>query len=129
MTQMNIDRMDIIVNELMSGIKIADALKKVYKQRHIILPHDEELLKVGLEKLNMSNKTTNALFRNRMQTLNDVVNYCNVHKITNLKLFGRSAGIELFESILNYMWDNMSNEERKYLLIDIVERNEDNAIL
>ena len=128
MTQKNIDRMDAIVNELAAGKTIADALKIVYSKRNVVIPYNEELLSVGIEKLGMTTRTTNALRRNKMHTLLDVVNYCSKQKITTAKTFGNNLGIELFETVLNYLWDNMSSDERAAFLIDAVERNEQYAV-
>lgn len=128
MTQKNIDRMDIIVNELAAGKTISDALKTVYSKRNVVLPYNEELLSAGVEKLGMSLRTTNALRRSRIKTLNDVVNYCKKQKITTVKTFGHSSGVELFETILNYLWDRMNVKERTDFLIDTVERNEQYAV-
>ena len=128
MTQKNIDIMDIIVNELAAGKTISDALKTVYSKRNVVIPYNEELLSAGVEKLGMSLRTTNALRRSKINTLMDVVNYCQKQKITTVKTFGHNSGIELFETILNYLWDRMSLKERTDFLVDTVERNEGNLL-
>lgn len=49
--------------------------------------------------------------------------FCKGQKITEVMNLGRNSGIELFETILDYCWDHLSQEERVSFLIDTVERN------
>jgi hypothetical protein len=124
MTQKNIDTMDLIVAKLADGKSIAKALKDVYKKRNVVIPFDDDILNVNITKLGMSRRTTYALMRGRMQTLLDIVRYCEKQKITTVNLLGVNAGIEAFETILNYLWNKMSTDERVDFLIDTIERNE-----
>ena len=126
MTQRNIDIMDLIVDKMAEGKTIARALKEVYVKRNVVIPFDEENLDVSVTNLGMSRKTVHALMRGRMSTLTDVVKYCEKQKITTVRLLGVSAGIETFETMLNYLWNKMSTEERTEFLIDTVQRNEGN---
>lgn len=126
MTQTNINTMDIIANELVAGKKISEALKIVYNKRNVVIPCNDELLATDITKLHMSMRTTNSLLRGGIKTIADVANYCAKDKITTVRTFGTASGIELFETILNYMWDHMSKKERVDFLIDVVERNENN---
>ena len=126
MTQRNIDIMDLIVDKMAEGKTIARALKEVYVKRNVVIPFDEENLNVSVNNLGMSRKTVHALMRGRMSTLTDVVKYCEKQKITTVRLLGVSAGIETFETMLNYLWNKMSTEERTEFLIDTVQRNEGN---
>jgi hypothetical protein len=61
--------------------------------------------------------------RTKLTTLGAVVKFCNEHKITEIVNLGRSSGIEIFETILDYCWEHMSQEEQTSFLIDTVERN------
>lgn len=126
MTQTNINTMDIIVSKMTQGQTLSEALRGVYTKRNIAIPYHEEWLNSELTSLKMSLRTTQALLRNKMQTVGDIVNYTNEHKITNLKTFGKISAIELFEAILDYCWEHMSQNEQDRFLIDTVERNSGN---
>jgi hypothetical protein len=60
-----------------------------------------------------------------MRTIGDVIEFCKEKKITDITGFGVGSGIEVFESILDYCWGEMSNDERTNFLIDTVEINSD----
>jgi hypothetical protein len=133
MTQRDIDVMDMIVNQMVQGKTLSAALKDVYTKRNVGIKYHDEWLSCGIKTLNMSMRTTSALLGNRINTINDVVNYTNdvvnetkKRSITNLQTFGRISAIELFESILDYCWNQMSRDEKTAFLIDVVERNSDN---
>ena len=123
MTQTNINTMDLIVSKMAHGKTLSKALHEVYTKRNVAIPYHEEWLKCNLTSLKMSMRTTQALLRNKMATINDVVNYTKDNKITKLLTFGRVSAIELFESILDYCWNHMSQKEKDRFLIDTVERN------
>lgn len=123
MTQRNINTMDTIVDMLTEGKKLSEALKLVYTKRNVAIPYTEEMLDVRVTDLKMSMRTTNALMRAHLKTIKDVVKFCKTEKITSLKTFGVSCGIELFETILDRCWSKMDNERRTDFLIDTVERN------
>lgn len=124
MTQRNIDVMDIIVSKMAEGATIADALKSVYHRRSVCIPCNESDFNISIMDLNLSNRTTNALLRGKINTLSEAINFCNGNKITDIATLGRLSGIELFETILNYCWNRMNDNEKIYFLIDTVKRNE-----
>lgn len=126
MTQKNIEIMDRIVREMAAGRTFSEALKDVYVKRNVTIPYHEEDLNVSVDKLGMSKRTTYALMRGRMLTLAEVVNYCEKQKITTVRLLGVGAGIEIFETILNYLWSKMDNQRRTEFLIETIIRNEGN---
>lgn len=126
MTQRNIDTMDLIVSKMAHGKTLSKALHEVYTKRNVAIPYHEEWLDCKLTDLKMSMRTTSALLRNKMGTIGDIVNYAEEHKIIDLKTFGRVSAIELFESILDYCWNNMTQEEKDRFLIHTVERNSEN---
>lgn len=126
MTQRNIEIMDVIVDKMAAGKTLSDALKDVYKKRNVVIPFEDDDLKIGVDKLGMSKRTAYALMRGKMFTLTDVVKYCEKQKITTVNLLGANAGIETFETMLNYLWSKMDNQRRTEFLIDVVERNEMN---
>lgn len=126
MTQRNIDVMDIIVSKMAEGAKLSKALHLVYKKRNVAIPYSEDNLKASVMNLGMSGRTTNTLLRGKLRTIGDIVEFCENQKITKLANLGQNSGIEIFESILDYCWEHMSQEERVSFLIDTVERNSDN---
>lgn len=123
MTQRNIDVMDIIVSKMVEGATLSKALKLVYNKRNVVIPYNEEIYSIEVTKLPMTKKTINALMRGRLKTLGEVIEFCKCQKITEVVSLGVTSGVELFETILDYCWDNMSQEERVSFLIDTVERN------
>ena len=123
MTQINIYAMDKIVDHLAAGKTFAQALNRVYTTRNVVIPYNETDLCVLLETLGMSSRTTNALRRHHMSTLNDIVNYVECQKINTVPSLGIIAIKEIMETILNYCWDHMSEKQKTAFLIDTVERN------
>ena len=123
MTQRNIDVMDIIVNKMAEGDTLSKALKRVYNKRNVLIPYKEGIYDVAITSLPMSNRTANSLMRGRLKTIGEVIEFCKHQRITEVANFGRNSGIELFETILDYSWDHMSQDERVSFLIDTVERN------
>lgn len=123
MTQRDIDIMDVIVDKMVEGATLSQALKSVYAVRQVCIPCNTDTFNVSIQALKMSCRTTNALLRSKLQTLKDVINYCKKNKITDVPTLGKTSGIELFETILDYCWNHMSTNERTEFLIDIVERN------
>ena len=124
MTQRNIDTMDMIVSLLAQHKKISKTLRYVYDKRHLILPHNEKWYQIHVTDLGMTNRTTNALMRAHLTTVQDVVDYCEKSTIKDIKAFGQAAGVELLEAILDICWDNMTEKQRVDFLIDTVKRNE-----
>lgn len=123
MTQKNIDTMDMIVSLFAKHKKISKALKYVYYKRNLVLPHDERWYQVHIMNLGMTKRTTNALMRSHLTTLQDIIDYCEQSTIKDIKTFGQASGVELLETILDVCWDNMTEQQRVDFLIDTVERN------
>ena len=126
MTQKNIEIMDLIVDKMVAGKKLSEALKDVYTKRRVEIPFNDKDLDVRVDSIGMSNRAAFALMRGKMMTLSDVVAYCEKQKITTVNLLGRMAGIEAFETILDYMWSKMPKSERAEFLMDVIEINEEN---
>lgn len=126
MTERNIDVMDLIVSKMAEGAKLSKALKLVYHTRNVCITYNEEDFNVPIEKLGMSTRTTNSLLRAKLTTIGDIVEFCEYQKITKVTNLGKSSGVELFETILDYCWGRMTMSERELFLIDTVERNSDN---
>ena len=126
MTQKNIDIMNIIVSKLAEGETLSAAMKEVYTKRSVSIPYHEEWLACNIPELKMSLRTTGALMRHKIRTIGDVVNYTEKKRITSLPSLGMTCGVELFESILNYCWHQMTREEQIVFLIKTVEKNSEN---
>ena len=125
MTQQHIDTMDIIVDLVASGKKISQALGEVYKKRCIVLPFMEDIMDDPIENLRMSQRTYNALMRAKLRSIGAVVSYSDGGDFSRIRNFGQLSGIELFESLLNYCWARMDNDQRTNFLLDAVVRNEE----
>ena len=125
MTQRNIHMMEIVVDKLSHGKTISKALKTVYTKRDVAIPQNEELNNIKVMDLPISSLAKNALMRNRLTTLGEVIEYASKNSIKNLKGFGALSGVELFETILDLHWDHMTRKEQTDFLIDTVVRNED----
>ena len=123
MTQKNIDIMDAIVDRMISGKKLSEALKIMYTKRNVQFPYFEHVTNKNVRELGMSVRTTNSLLRAKLRTIGDVVDFCGTKKITEVNNFGMSSGVELFETILDLCWSYMTTEERTEFLIDTIERN------
>ena len=126
MTQRNIDTMDFIVSLLAQHKKISKTLRYVYDKRHVVLPHNEKWYQTRVTDLGMTTRTTNALMRAHLTTVQDVIDYCEQSTIKDIKMLGQASGIELLETILDICWNNMTEKQRVDFLIDTVERNQNN---
>ena len=123
MTQKNIDIMDIIVSKMVEGDKLSKALSRVYTTRNVAIPYGTADLNVSVLDVGLSNRATRILIRTKLMTLGDVAEFCQTQKLTNIVNMGKNTAIEVFEAILDYCWDNMSQDERVSFLVDTVERN------
>ena len=128
MTQKNIDVMDIIVSKMVEGDTLSKALSRVYTKRNVAIPYRTENLDVSVMDIGLSSRAVRALVRTKLMTLNDVVEFCQTQKLTNITNMGVSTAIEVFECILDYCWKHMSHDDRVSFLIDTVERNSNNII-
>lgn len=125
MTQRNIDTMSIIVDKMAEGEKFSKALAAVYANRNVCIPYKEEYCAEFVESIGLPRRASNALLRARLRTLGDIIEFCEEKKITDISGVGTGLGIEMFESILDYCWSHMSQDEQAQFLIDTVERNSD----
>lgn len=115
---------DAIINELATGKGLSKALSAVYSKRKVSIPYNTELFDVDVRELGMSNRTTNALMRTKLTTINKLLAFIEEHKLTDIRNLGVTSAEELMETILDYAWDNMTTSEKADFLIDIVVRNE-----
>jgi DNA-directed RNA polymerase alpha subunit len=117
--------MEIVVDKLAHGKTLSEALKVVYTKRNVIIPQNEKLNGIKVSDLEMSSLAKNALMRNRLMTVGEVIEYASDNSVKKLKGFGVNSGVELFETILDLHWSHMTKEEQTDFLIDTVMRNED----
>jgi hypothetical protein len=115
------NKIDKIINELSTGKPISEALKAVCEQRHIVLFIKEEHMNVDIAKVVNDTRTSNALKRSGLFTLQNVLEYVeNGNKISELPYVGERAIRYLLERILDYNWDCMDNNERAEFLLKVV---------
>jgi hypothetical protein len=135
MTATQINTLDLIVTKMAHGKTLSAAMKDIYTKRNVVIPYEDEWLDCKLVSLKMSMRTTNALLRNKFETIGDVVEFAAtrdevdftpINKISSLPTFGRKSGIELFEAILDYCWKQMPQETKDRFIIDVVIRNSEN---
>ena len=126
MTQLNINVMDTIVNNLAAGKTISEALVTVYKKRNVAIPFDDKFSAVSIDKLDMSTPVLSILKRAHLFTVGDIMKFGDNIGVGKIRNMGNIRGIEMMESILNYAWDHMNAKERTDFLIDTVERNTNN---
>jgi DNA-directed RNA polymerase alpha subunit len=115
---------DRITNELATGKKISEALATIYSKRNVVVPYNSEWFDVDVRELKMTTRTINGLMRTRLRTINDIMEYVQSHKISEMRNMGISSCQEIMETILDYAWTKMSEREKAEFLIDTVVRNE-----
>lgn len=123
MTQKNIDVMDIIVSKMAEGDKLSKALGRVYTKRSVTIPYSDKQLDTPVTSIGLSKRAIIRLIRTKLMTLGDVVEFCSTNKITDIINMGKNTGVEVFETILDYCWNQMTAKEKELFLIDTVERN------
>ena len=126
MTQLNINVMDTIVNNLAAGKTISEALVTVYKKRNVAIPFDDKFSAVSIDELDLSTPVLSILKRAHLFTVGDIMKFGDNIGVGKIRNMGNIRGIEMMESILNYAWDHMNAKERTDFLIDTVERNTNN---
>lgn len=126
MTQRNIDVMDIIVSKMAEGDKFSKALSRVYTKRNVHIPYRDDIMNVSVMDLGMPGRSTNSMMRAKLKTIGDIVDFCSCRKITDIPSVGKNSGIEVFEAVLDYCWNHMSEKDQVFFLIDTVERNANN---
>lgn len=128
MTQKNIDIMNLIIKTLEEGKTIAQTIRLIFKNPSVAIPFSNNMLDTSVTELEISVRTHNALLRNHIYTISDVIEFNKRNGITKAKGLGKGSAIDLFESILNWCWMQMTNDERMNFLIDTIERNNDKII-
>lgn len=127
MTQKNIYVMDIIVDKILEGKNISAALGEVYEKRDVAIPFNDDMLEVKIKSIKKSQGLNNILMRNKIKTLKEAVKFCTEYGVKELRGCGVKYGTELFERILDYYWDRMTQKEKTAFLIDTVIRNSENV--
>lgn len=126
MTQLNINVMDMIVDNLAAGMTISKALEAVYTKRKVAIPYDDKFANVSIDDLDMTKPVRNVLKRTHIYTVGDIVKFGEANDVKSIRNMGYIKCIEMMESLLNYAWDHMSIEKRDQFLIDTVTKNSGN---
>ena len=128
MTQKNIDIMNLIIKTLEEGKTIAQTIRLILKNPSVAIPFSNNMLDTSVTELKISVRTHNALLRNHIYTISDIIEFNKRNGITKAKGLGKGSAIDLFESILNWCSTQMTNDEQINFLIDTIERNNDKII-
>ena len=104
-----------------NGVKISAILKEAYGNQKISIPFNDGDFDVPLANLDLSVRSYNALRRHGLVTLDDVIKEFDKHGWSVIKNFGRTSAMEVFEKIIDFAWDNMSDAEKTDFLISVVE--------
>lgn len=102
-----------------NGVSISHALKTVCGNKKVCIPFDEEIFEVPLEELNLSTRSYNALKRDKINTLNDAVHRIKNQGWRDVKNLGVVSATEIFETIIEVAWKNMSAAQKRNFLISI----------
>lgn len=124
MTNVNIYAMDAIVNELANGKTISDALKRVFTKRTVQIRYTDSKFDVPVTTLGMSRRSTNVLMRSGIRTITDLANHSAEEGIRNLRGGGKDTITEIMETVLNYAWEHMTENEKIAFLVHTVHLNE-----
>ena len=125
MTERNIDIMDHIVDELMGGKKISEALATFYSKRRVKIPYDETLFNTPVLETTLPNRIVNILMRNKLTSIEEVIQFSKENSLDKIQWFGKQSAMQLLEFILDMAWDRMDEEQRFEFLVDFVESNEE----
>ena len=115
---------DTIINELAKGTKLSSALQTVYTKRKVSIPYKKEWFDADVRDLKMSTRTTCALIRAHIVTINDLMDYISFSSIKEIRNIGTYSCVEIMEKILDHAWECMNEKEKAEFLIDIVARNQ-----
>jgi DNA-directed RNA polymerase alpha subunit len=111
-------------NLITNGTPISKAMKQVYKTRKVIIPFEDNDFNIPVPSLKMSNRSTNALMRNGLTTLQEAIDCLDMNTWSSIKGFGKESALEVFEKILDVAWDQMDLDKKTELLVQIDARNE-----
>lgn len=124
MTELNINCMDRVVDELAKGKTISEALESVYYKRKVRVPIRDNITSIKIEDLGLAGRTTNAIKRAHLNTIGDVVEFVERGRnMTDIPALGRVSIRDFMEAVLNHSWNLMSLQEKVDFLMTTVERN------
>ena len=106
-----------ITELLEGGASIVYALKEVCGNQTISIPFDEDDIDVPLEKLRLSTRSYNSLKREKLDTLKEVVERFGTQGWRDIKNFGKTSAMEIFEKIIEVTWSNMNDTQKKNFLL------------
>lgn len=108
------------ITELLdSGASMGRALRRVCGNKKISIPYDEKIFDMPIEELGLSTRSYNALKREKINTLNDAVHSLENQGWRDIKNLGKVSATEIFETIIDVAWRNMSVVQKRNFLISI----------
>ena len=116
--------LNTMCNLITNGTPISKAMKQVYKTRKVTIPFNDGDFDIPVTSLKLSNRSTNALMRGGLKTLQETIDCLYKNTWSSIKGFGKESALEVFEKILDVAWDQMDLDKRTELLIQIDARNE-----
>ena len=116
--------LNTMCNLITNGTPISEAMKQVYKTRKVTIPFEDGVFDVPVPSLKLSNRSTNALMRNGLKTLEAAIHCLDKNTWSSIKGLGKESAMEVFDKIIDVAWDNMDLDERTELLVQIDARND-----
>ena len=107
---------DKITELLEQGVSIGYALKQVCGNQAICIPFDDEDVDVPLESLRLSTRSYNSLKREKLNTLKEVIERFGEQGWRDIKNFGKTSAMEVFDKIIEVAWNNMNDTQKKNFL-------------
>lgn len=102
---------------LKDGARISCAITEVCGCKKIYIPFNDEDFNIPIEDLNLGTRSYNALKRCKFNTLNDVIHHFKENGWRNIKNFGVTSAKEVFDKIIEFSWNDMSDNEKSEFLI------------
>lgn len=112
---------DKIVDQKMS---LSEALKTLYAKPDAIFFIDVDFLNTPIEAFNFEGRMYNALKRNKVVLLNDIVNICSNKTLVECPGIGKIGAKEMLYRILDYRFENMSPDDKASTIINCIRKNE-----
>lgn len=120
MSNININTVN---NLIKNGLTITEALKEVYTTRKFSIAFNDSDFNIHISELGLGNRAENALLRAGFHTLMDAINHINENGWNSIKTFGKTSAIELYEKIIEVVWDGMNETERMNFLNIVDKQN------
>ena len=83
----------------------------------------ERVYKASIDDLDFSVRSSNALKRSGLMTVEDVVDAIATERLMTIRNLGRKSFIEIKTRILKFGYDNLSDSGKISFFYDLIERN------